>query len=137
MFHLDIKNGKIWIQRNQTDRQIADELVEMGVPKEDIVLGIQPSYAREHTGFGVAQQDKMQLQSRLKYLSARGRHCKVLWLSLWFPLTDRLSLEWASFGSDGISAEVELSQFSQRFERFDVADLIFFEVELSQVSQGF
>ncbi|MEG3931967.1 MULTISPECIES: XisI protein [unclassified Microcoleus] len=54
VFHLDIKNGKIWIQRNQTDRQIAEELVEMGVPKEDIVLGLQPTYAREHTGFGVA-----------------------------------------------------------------------------------
>lgn len=54
VFHLEIRNGKIWIQRNQTDRQIADELVEMGIPKEDIVLGLQPTYAREHTGFGVA-----------------------------------------------------------------------------------
>lgn len=51
--HLDIKNGKIWIQRNQTDMRIADELVEMGVPKEDIVLGVQPAYVREYTGFGV------------------------------------------------------------------------------------
>jgi hypothetical protein len=41
-------------ERNQTDRQIADELVEMGIPKEDIVLGLQPTYAREYTGFGVA-----------------------------------------------------------------------------------
>ena len=57
---------------------------------------------------------------------------------MWFPLTDQLWLEWASFGSDRISAEVYPSQFSQRFERFDVADLIFFEVELSrQVSQRF
>lgn len=52
--HLDIKNSKIWIQRNQTDMRIADELVEMGVPKEDIVLGVQPAYVREYTGFGVA-----------------------------------------------------------------------------------
>ncbi|WP_369294179.1 element excision factor XisI family protein [Microcoleus sp. herbarium14] len=37
-----------------SDRQIADELVEMGVPKDDILLGLQPTYAREHTGFGVA-----------------------------------------------------------------------------------
>jgi hypothetical protein len=29
--HLDIKDGKIWIQRNQTDRSFADELVEMGI----------------------------------------------------------------------------------------------------------
>ena len=65
------------------------------------------------------------------------RNCKVLWLSWSFLLTDRLWLEWASFGSDRISAEVEISQFSQRFERLDVADLIFLEVELCQVSQGF
>lgn len=49
VIHLDIKEGKIWIQRNQTDRRIADELVEMSVPKEDIVLGLQPAYAREYT----------------------------------------------------------------------------------------
>jgi predicted XRE-type DNA-binding protein len=52
--HLDIKDGKIWIQRNQTDRSFADELVQMGIPKEEIVLGVQPPYAREYTGFGVA-----------------------------------------------------------------------------------
>jgi XisI protein len=54
VMHLDIKDSKIWIQRNQTDKLIADALVEMGVPKEDIVLGLQPPYAREYTGFGAA-----------------------------------------------------------------------------------
>ena len=52
--HLDIKDGKIWIQRNQTDKSIAEELVQMGIPKEDIVFGVQPDYVREYTGFGVA-----------------------------------------------------------------------------------
>ncbi|HBE16978.1 MAG TPA: XisI protein, partial [Cyanobacteria bacterium UBA11149] len=52
--HLDIKDGKIWIQRNQTDRSIAEELVQMGIAKEDIVLGVQPPYVREDTGYGVA-----------------------------------------------------------------------------------
>ncbi|MBD2568246.1 XisI protein [Anabaena lutea] len=54
VIHLDIKDGKIWIQRNQTDKQIANELVAMGVLKEDIILGLQPAYAREYTGYGVA-----------------------------------------------------------------------------------
>ncbi|MGD2184377.1 XisI protein [Lusitaniella coriacea] len=54
VFHLEIKDGKIWIQRNQTDKRVAEELLEMGVAKEDIVLGLQPSYVREYTGFGVA-----------------------------------------------------------------------------------
>ena len=38
MFHLDIIDGKIWIQYDGTDRPIAEELVRAGVPKEDIVL---------------------------------------------------------------------------------------------------
>ena len=47
LFHLDIKpDGKIWLQANYTDILIADELVERGIPKSDIVLGIQPPYAR-------------------------------------------------------------------------------------------
>ncbi|MDY6785523.1 MAG: XisI protein [Cyanobacteriota bacterium] len=53
VFHLEIKDDKIWIQRNQTDKPIARELVERGVTKEDIVLGLQPSYVREYTGYGV------------------------------------------------------------------------------------
>lgn len=53
LIHLDIKDGKIWIQRNQTDHLLAPELVEMGVLKEDIVLGLQPADMRQYTGFGV------------------------------------------------------------------------------------
>jgi len=52
--HLDIKEGKIWIQRNMTETDIAKELVEMGVSKEDIILGLHPSYKRPYTGYGVA-----------------------------------------------------------------------------------
>jgi hypothetical protein len=54
LLHLDIKDNKIWIQRNTTDAQIAEELVEMGVPKSDIVLGLQAPYKRPYTDFGVA-----------------------------------------------------------------------------------
>ncbi|MEG4810960.1 XisI protein [Microcoleus sp. F8-D3] len=52
--HLDIKDGKIWIQRNMTEADLGQELVEMGVPKEDIVLGLHPPYKRPYTGYGVA-----------------------------------------------------------------------------------
>ncbi|MBK8706766.1 MAG: XisI protein [Saprospiraceae bacterium] len=40
IFHFDIKNGKIWLQENRTDVLIAKELVERGVDKNDIVLGL-------------------------------------------------------------------------------------------------
>ena len=52
--HIDIKDGKIWIQHNMTDVDLAEKLVEMGVTKEDIVLGLHPPYKRPHTGYGVA-----------------------------------------------------------------------------------
>ncbi len=52
--HLDIKDGKIWIQRNMTELDIAQTLEKMGVQKDDIVLGLHPPYKRPYTGYGVA-----------------------------------------------------------------------------------
>ena len=54
LIHLDIKDGKIWIQQNWTEDDLAADLVEMGVPKEDIVLGLQAPYKRPYTDYGVA-----------------------------------------------------------------------------------
>ncbi|MBD2678580.1 XisI protein [Nostoc paludosum FACHB-159] len=54
VLHLDIKDGKIWIQHNTIELQIAQELAAMGIPKQDIVLGFQAPYVREYTRFGVA-----------------------------------------------------------------------------------
>ena len=54
LIHIDIKEGKIWIQRNDTDRLIAQELMALGVAREDIILGLQPAYARADTGYSVA-----------------------------------------------------------------------------------
>jgi len=52
--HFDIKDGKIWLQQNLTELNPAEDLVEMGVPREDIVLGLQPPYKRQYTDYGVA-----------------------------------------------------------------------------------
>jgi hypothetical protein len=54
VLHFDIKDGKIWLQQNTTDIDVGQELQAMGVPKEDIVLGLHPSYKRPYTGYGVA-----------------------------------------------------------------------------------
>ena len=54
VMHFDIKDGQVWIQQNMTDVDVAEELVEMGVLKEDIVLGLHPAYKRPYTGYGVA-----------------------------------------------------------------------------------
>jgi hypothetical protein len=51
VLHVDIIDGKIWIQEDWTEVGIANELVELGVPKEDIVLGFDPPKFRHLTGF--------------------------------------------------------------------------------------
>jgi hypothetical protein len=53
VFHLDIIDGKIWVQHDSTDRPIALELVRAGVPRSDIVLGFHPADLRQHTEFAV------------------------------------------------------------------------------------
>jgi XisI protein len=54
LIHVDIQNGKIWIQRDGTEDGIANELVQAGIPKEAIVLGFHEPEIRPHTGFAVA-----------------------------------------------------------------------------------
>lgn len=54
VLHLDIKDGKIWVQHNATELQIAQELAALGISKQNIVLGFQAPYMREFTEFGVA-----------------------------------------------------------------------------------
>jgi XisI protein len=51
--HLDIIDGKFWVQYDGTDRPVVDELEAAGVPKEDIVLAWHPSDVRPHTGYAV------------------------------------------------------------------------------------
>jgi hypothetical protein len=52
--HIDIKNGKLWIQQNLTDYDFIGELIEKGIPKKDIVLAFHAPYKRKYTGFAVA-----------------------------------------------------------------------------------
>ena len=54
VMHLDIIDGKVWIQCNNTDRDIALELVHAGIPREHIVLGMHPPELRQHTEYAVA-----------------------------------------------------------------------------------
>ncbi|MBE7385153.1 MAG: XisI protein [Leptolyngbya sp. SIO1E4] len=53
VLHLDIKDGKIWIQHDGTEGGIALELVKQGVPKHDIVLGFHSPFKRQFTEFAV------------------------------------------------------------------------------------
>jgi XisI protein len=49
--HIDIIDGKVWVQYDGTSRPVAEELVAARIPREDIVLGFHPAEVRQHTGF--------------------------------------------------------------------------------------
>ncbi|MEH2248363.1 XisI protein [Nostoc sp.] len=49
--HVNVKDGKIWIQRDLIEEGIANQLVEFGVTKTDIVLGFRSPYVQQFTGF--------------------------------------------------------------------------------------
>lgn len=52
--HLDIINEKVWVQYDGTEHGIANDLVEAGIPKDDIVLGFRPQEIRQYTEFAIA-----------------------------------------------------------------------------------
>ncbi len=55
IYHFDLKpDGKVWIQANNTDGDVAEELTQRGVAKEDIVVGFQYPAYRAYGGYGVA-----------------------------------------------------------------------------------
>lgn len=54
ILHLQLKNGKVWIERDGTEEGIAYDLLEAGIPKEDIVLAFYRPERRAITEFAVA-----------------------------------------------------------------------------------
>jgi XisI protein len=51
---IDIKNEKIWLQTNNTELDIGQDIIAMGVSKENIVIGFQPPYMRSFSGYAIA-----------------------------------------------------------------------------------
>lgn len=54
LIHVDIKDEKVWIQYDGTEVGVANELVESGIPKQDIVLAYQSPYMRQFSEFAVS-----------------------------------------------------------------------------------
>lgn len=52
--YLRIENGKIWLEEDWTKQGIANDLLEAGIPAEDIVLGFQHPSKRPLTEFAIA-----------------------------------------------------------------------------------
>jgi XisI protein len=51
IFHFDIKDGKIWLQENNTDLEIDEELEEMGISKDEIVVGFHHPSMRKYSDY--------------------------------------------------------------------------------------
>ena len=54
LVHIDIINGKVWIQRDGTEHGVAKELVKAGILKDHIVLGFRPAEVRQYTEYATA-----------------------------------------------------------------------------------
>lgn len=54
IFHLELKDDKIWIHEDLTDPGIKVALMERGVSESDIVLGFLPEYERKDSKSTVA-----------------------------------------------------------------------------------
>ena len=54
VLHMDIRDGKIWIQHDGTAEGVAHDLERAGIPKDRIVLAFHPPYKRPLTGYAVA-----------------------------------------------------------------------------------
>jgi XisI protein len=53
LIHIDIRGGKIWIQYDGIEKGVANDLIELGVPKQDIVLAFKSESMRKYTDFAV------------------------------------------------------------------------------------
>jgi len=54
IFHFEIIDNKIWVQRNMSDYDIVGDLEEKGVPKSDIVLAFLSPRMREYSEYASA-----------------------------------------------------------------------------------
>ena len=52
--HLDVINGKIWIQKDATEEGIATDLENLGVPKDKIVLAFHSPTLRKYDEYALA-----------------------------------------------------------------------------------
>lgn len=54
LIHVDLKDTKVWIQYDGTEVGVANELLERGVPREEIVLAYHSPFIRQYDGFAVS-----------------------------------------------------------------------------------
>ena len=53
LVHAEIRNQKIWIHYDGIEGGIANELTDLGVPKDHIVLAFHAPSVRQYTGYAI------------------------------------------------------------------------------------
>ena len=54
MIHIRLKDDKIWIEEDWTEDGVATDLLQKGIPREEIVLAFHPPDVRQYTEFASA-----------------------------------------------------------------------------------
>jgi hypothetical protein len=54
LIHIDIVDGKLWIQHDGTERGVARDLEVAGIPKDRMVLAFQHISRRQHGDYAAA-----------------------------------------------------------------------------------
>ena len=53
IMHFEIRNEKVWVLANGTELEVGVELMQRGVPAQDIVPGFQPKQHRAYSGYAI------------------------------------------------------------------------------------
>lgn len=51
--HVEIRGDKVWLQCDNTDLVVAEDLVAAGIPREAIVLGFRAPDVRKYTDYAI------------------------------------------------------------------------------------
>lgn len=54
LLHVDIHDGKVHVERDGTDLELVQDLLDAGIPASDMVLEFHPPMRRKYTEFAVA-----------------------------------------------------------------------------------
>lgn len=54
LVHIDIIEGKTWIEKDNTEAGVAEDLVRAGIPKSKIVIAFRSLEMRKHMEYAVA-----------------------------------------------------------------------------------
>jgi hypothetical protein len=53
LLHFAVRDGKVWVEHNGTEIEVADELEKRGIAKASIVFGFHPPDMRQYTEFAI------------------------------------------------------------------------------------